>query len=257
MHRAMLGCLLAVALLAPRPAAAEDTDTEAARIHYKAGEQYYLRGLYAQAIAEFNEAYRLSKAAALLYNISQAYERAGDLPAARDHLARYIDSGQTEPGEMQALREKLASLDRRIAEKASPPPAPVAPPPVVDRGPSRPLRTWKWVAGGVGVGATAVAVLFALDAKKQERDLEDWLAANPSMKFEPGVEGYEIYQKGKRDNAMTAVFGLSGLALLATSTAMFIVDAGAGDASPGPGEERAIVPLISPTVVGAAAAWRW
>src|SRR5262245_20111176 len=116
MIRAVAISLIAVLAvsLTPRLAVADD-ETEAARIHFKSGEQYYLRGHYSQAIGEFKEAYRLSNASALLYNISQAYERAGDLVNARDYLKRYMDSGETESGELPALQEKLTSLDRRIA----------------------------------------------------------------------------------------------------------------------------------------------
>src|SRR5262245_28280027 len=113
LRSAVLISVVAMLLALPSAARADDDDTEAARIHYKAGEQYYVRGHYTQAIAEFKEAYRLSKASALLYNISQAYERSGDLVQARDHLKRYMDSGETEAGEMPALKEKLASLDKR------------------------------------------------------------------------------------------------------------------------------------------------
>ena len=249
--------VLAVAL-APRPAAADDADTEAAKIHYKAGEQYYVRGLYAQAISEFEEAYRLSKAAALLYNISQAYERAGDLPAAREHLKRYMDSGETEPGELPALKEKLDSLDKRIAEGNRPP---AVPPPVeagqpatspgVDTGPHRPLKTWKWIVGGAGVGATALAVLFMLDAEKQEKALEDYLVAHPDVPQFTG-EPLEIYNKGKRDNTMTVVFGIGGAALLATGVVFFVLDAQHANREP---ERVVIAPVITRDVVGAAASW--
>jgi tetratricopeptide (TPR) repeat protein len=241
--------------LPPRTATADDADTEAAKIHYKAGEQYYVRGLYAQAISEFEEAYRLSKAAALLYNMSQAYERAGDLAAARAHLKRYMDSGQTEPGELPQLQEKLDSLDRRIAEAQRPPPGATPPraepPPVVDAGPRRPLKTWKWIVGGAGVGAGALAVLFMLDAEKQEKALEDYLAMNPQSPPFTG-EPKDIYDKGKRDNTMSVVFGIGGAALLATGVVLFVLDA--QHARQGT-ERMVIAPVVGPEVVGAAASW--
>ena len=51
-----------------------------ARQHYQAGQDYYSQGRYKKAIEEFEEAYRLDDTKhLLLYNISQAYERLGDL----------------------------------------------------------------------------------------------------------------------------------------------------------------------------------
>ncbi len=246
--------LAAAVIWAPRAAAAEDANTEAAKIHFKAGEQYYVRGLYSQAIAEFNEAYRLSNAPALLYNISQAYERLGDLPAARDHLKRYMDSGGTEPGEMPALQQKLDNLDRRIAEaKAAAAPPPPPPTPVVEQAPARPLRTWKWVLGGVGVGAAAVAILFGIDGNKQETALQNWIASHPPLQPFNG-EALDIYNRGKRDNTWATVFGVGGAALIATSVVFFIFDATHGPERPA---ATALVPVIGPGFTGAAATVRF
>jgi tetratricopeptide (TPR) repeat protein len=255
--RACAAILIALLSLAPRVTRADET--EAARIHFKAGEQYYVRGHYAQAISEFAEAYRLSKAPALLYNISQAHERAGDLVSARDYLQRYIDSGETEPGELSALREKLASLDRRIAARATEP-APGTPPPGTtppgtepDRASARPYRTWKWIAAGTGVGLLAVAGLFALDGQRQEQTLEDAVATPPLVYTE---ELDETYARGQRANQMALVFGLSGAALAATGAVLFVLDAGSGERAR-PAARARVAPVVGPGVLGAAAAWRF
>jgi tetratricopeptide (TPR) repeat protein len=246
-------CALVVAVwLAPALGRADDDNTEAAKIHYKAGEQYYVRGLYSQAIAEFKEAYRLSKASALLFNMSQAYERMGDLKNARDSLKQYIDSGETEPGELPALQEKLATLDKRIAEP-EPNAVSVVPPVEEDSGPSRPLKTWKWVTGGVGVGLVALSVLFMLDGNAQEQKLEDLLMEHPEFSGEP----QDIYNRGQRANRLAVGFGIGGVALVATSAVFFWLDAKharAGEASStGTGTARALVPIVGPGVAGAAA----
>jgi tetratricopeptide (TPR) repeat protein len=258
---------LVVLLAAPLAARAQDANTEAAQIHYKAGEQYYVRGLYGQAIAEFREAYRLSQAPALLYNMSQAYERAGDLPAAREHLSRYIGSGDADAAELPSLREKLASLDRRIAASGAPPRPPVAeappptapaPPPavaapapivdVVDAAPRRPFKTWKWIAGGTGGGFLVLSALFALDAKKQEQDLED-AAKQPR----PSWDDYaETYDRGKRSNALAIGLGVAGVALAATGVVLFVLDAKSKE-SP----RAALLPLAAPGGAGAAAIVRF
>lgn len=260
--------VLLVGALAARPAAAsEEEDTEAARIHYKAGEQYYLRGHYTQAIGEFKEAYRLSKASALLYNISQAYERSGDLVNARDYLKRYMDSGETEQGELPALKEKLASLDKRIGKgetPGNPPPTnppPIKPPPVIPpvtppvetHEAARPLKTWKWVMTGTGAGLLVLSGLFALDGQKQEQRLEDSVVSPPNVTYTPEIDA--IYKRGKRANTLAVVFGIGGVGLVATGVVFFILDA--KDASAGAEAHARIVPVVGPGLAGASAVWRF
>src|SRR4051794_36614658 len=96
------------------PAPKDDEAMQAAEVHYNAAEQYYLRGQYPEAIKEFSEAYRLSKRPELLYNISQSYERNGDLRNARTYLQQYLDSGVASEDEKPVLHDKLASFDERI-----------------------------------------------------------------------------------------------------------------------------------------------
>ena len=239
-----------------------DEDTEAARIHYKAGEQYYVRGDYAKAIGEFREAYRLSKAAALLYNISQAHERNGELVPARDYLQKYVDSGETEAGELPALKEKLASLNKRIAsgDKPEKPPEkpPIKPPlptdDLAERGPSRPFKTWKWVTIGVGSGLLLVASLAAIDGQKQEQRLEDNVSDPPGTTYDKSLD--DIYQRGKRDNAAAVICGIGGVALAATGVIFFILDARDSERPTTHARLRPVVsPVLGPGVAGAAAVW--
>src|SRR5262249_15375859 len=118
----------------------KDADVEAARIHHAAGKQYYDRGHYNEAIGEFKGAYRLSHASAILYTTAKPYEAMGTRPHPREYLQRYTDSGQTEPGELPALQDKLRTSDKRIADQraadaaqrqtATAPPIPPPPEPV-------------------------------------------------------------------------------------------------------------------------------
>ncbi|MFH0899345.1 MAG: tetratricopeptide repeat protein [Pseudomonadota bacterium] len=112
----VLALLLAGLLAAhSRQAAAEEDTLHAARVHFQAGEQYYVRGRYEEAIREFKEAHRLSSKPALLYNIAEAYERLGDLEQARDFLEQYLASGSAAADEAEAIREKIKVLEERIA----------------------------------------------------------------------------------------------------------------------------------------------
>jgi tetratricopeptide (TPR) repeat protein len=251
-----------------RADAPSDNDTQGAKIHFQAGEQYYLRGHYDEAIGEFREAYRLSQAAALLYNISQAYERMGDLPHARDYLQKYLDSGQADASEVPALREKLRGLDQRIRdakppEPKKPPPAtttpPVVPPPApvpaptpVQAEPSRPYKTWKWVAAGTGAGFLIVAALFAADAAKMAKDLET--AANQTPKTRYVGDLPDKYDRGDRDSKLATAFGVGGVALAATGVVFFFLDRSSGSEE-APAGHATVVPVIAPGTAGAAASW--
>ena len=245
-----------------------EADIEAAKVHYQSGAQYYEGGAYDDAIREFKEAYRLSKAPALLYNLSQAYEKKGDYVNARDNLKRYIDSGNAEEGELPQLQEKLRTYDQRLRGKpASPPPtapktapppptavpapapAPVPtpeavtppPPEPTDSGP--PFKVWKWVAGGAGVASVVLATVFAIDAKSQQNKIEDAQGGVYSQDLQ------DAYSRGQRDKTLAIVFGVTGGALLATSVVMFVVDAGK---TSGERTGARLLPVVSPDGAGAA-----
>lgn len=245
-----------------------EADTQAAKIHYQAGEQYYLRGHYQEAIAEFKEAYRLSQAAALLYNMSQASDRLGDLPHAREYLQKYLDTGQADPSEVQALRDKLKALDKRIAETQPAPdqgkPLPDATPPTEPRSTapplapaapvgaeaSRPWKTWKWVAAGTGAGCLVLALLFAADANNMAKKLED------ASKSQPQYLGDlpDDYTRGQRDEKLAIGFGIAGGVLAAAGAVFFFIDARAGSEKP---PQARIAPILAPGTAGASAVWRF
>lgn len=267
--RRWLVVLICVAGLA-RTAAADQTDTQAAKIHFQAGEQYYKSSHYVEAISEFNEAYRLSQAPALLYNIAQAYDRMGDFVHAREYLQKYIDSGQTDPGELPSLKEKLRGYDKRIADEKSAedakrraaPPPPVAPPPetapapvapapqVIETQTPRPYKTWKWVAAGTGVACFVVAGLFAADASKMEKNLENAAATQATYTGDLPND----YARGDRDSKLAIAFGVAGVGLAATGVIFFILDARSGTEKI---PQARIAPVIGPGTTGAAAVWRF
>jgi menaquinone-dependent protoporphyrinogen IX oxidase len=86
-----------------------------ARQHFVAGQDYYTQGRYKRAIEEFEEAYRLdSSKHLLLFNISQAYERMGELNKAVEYLKRYLDKAPRADNRV-SLENKIANLEARIA----------------------------------------------------------------------------------------------------------------------------------------------
>ena len=81
--------ILSVLLLAVALPASAQNDTEA-RVHFDSGALYYEEARYPEAVEEFRRAYELSERAGLLFNMSQCYERMGDLDNAVIHLERYV-----------------------------------------------------------------------------------------------------------------------------------------------------------------------
>ncbi len=128
----LLGLALVLAHT-PAPAAAQAAGTEEqARAHFRLGRAHYDNGNFAQAGAEFEEAYRISQRAALLYNIYLAYRDANDTRKAADALRKYLQL-EKEIENRGQLQSRLAALDRALASEpppvaAAPKPAPAATP---------------------------------------------------------------------------------------------------------------------------------
>jgi tetratricopeptide (TPR) repeat protein len=107
---------------APAQPGTTEEDEEEARKHFRLGRAYYDNGDFAQAAVEFEEAYRISQRAALLYNIYLAYRDASDTRHAADALRKYLDLEHDIENRGQ-LEARLAALDRTLAEEAATAPA--------------------------------------------------------------------------------------------------------------------------------------
>jgi tetratricopeptide (TPR) repeat protein len=107
---------------------------ERARGHFRLGRAYYDNGDFAQAAVEFEEAYRISQRAALLYNIYLAYRDANDTHNAAEALRKYLALEKNIENRGQ-LESRLAALDRALVEN----PQPSAAPAVVAAAPAQPL----------------------------------------------------------------------------------------------------------------------
>jgi tetratricopeptide (TPR) repeat protein len=253
--RSYLACTLCMAVIGGAPVArAQPTP---AKIHYEAGAQHYARGRYVEAIREFEEAYRLSSAAALLYNISQAYERLGDLVRAREYLQRYLATDAVAAEERGPLEDKLRVFDERIAaqkqaENAGPSTQPVAPPPPSVGEPTRPFRTWRWVALGAGGALLATAAFFAWDGAEQNAKIED-AAETGDMPYT--YQG--AWDRGERDNLLAWVTGGLGVAAVGAGVVFFVLDRrGSGEDKRTTASAR-FAPLAAPHAAGATLEWKW
>jgi hypothetical protein len=126
----LLAVGLAVALTsAPSPARADEEATEQARQHYAKGKQAFDLGKWDDAIAEFEEAYKLRSDPTFLFNMAQAYRRKGDLQRALDLYKNYLIENPETPKRaeiekrIRALEKEMKNPARRQIE------APVAPAP--------------------------------------------------------------------------------------------------------------------------------
>lgn len=111
---AALACAVLSSIWLPASSSLAQTTDEDARRHFRLGQAHYENGSFLDAAHEFEEAYRLSDRAQLLYNIYVAYRDAGDLQHSRDALREYLTRvPDAENGSM--LRARLEALDRMLA----------------------------------------------------------------------------------------------------------------------------------------------
>lgn len=181
--RRLLAPLLALMLVAPAARAQPPVESEAtealARQHFQEGQAHFDAGRFAEAIAEYQAGYDLSRRPGFLLNIGHAYRRLGDLETARFHYKKFliVDPTSGRRDEVEAAIRQLDEL--RTGPVPAPPANPSAGPPgpllaspaeppssaaaVTASGgedPAPPVyrRTWFWAAVGVVVlGGLAAA----------------------------------------------------------------------------------------------------
>jgi len=85
-----------------------------ARAHFRLGLGYYKEARYREAIAEFQTAYRIKPSAVLHYNIGQAYEKLGDIPAALNSYNEYLHEDPKAANRVTVQRA-MANLQGRLA----------------------------------------------------------------------------------------------------------------------------------------------
>jgi tetratricopeptide (TPR) repeat protein len=154
------------------------------------GNQLFEEGKYEQALAAFEESYRLSKRPGTLVALANTYELLGRLEEAIATLRRYEPHAR--PDEVKVIRERIGSLERRVKERpqrqqpgqeaggtpgdtVAPAPAPVSGQvsgTAAPQEPKRPLRAWivtgtggALVIAGLGLGLAASATRSDIDAR--------------------------------------------------------------------------------------------
>ena len=113
--------LLAAGLSLPRVAFADEASQ--ARAHYETAQHLYDEGLYEEAIAEFELAYRDKPHPNVLYNIGQAHERLLDYRAAVDGFEHYLRDAAPDDPRRKVVENRLRvlrNLPARVTVSAIP-----------------------------------------------------------------------------------------------------------------------------------------
>jgi len=103
---------------AAEPAPAPSAASVEAHERFTRGHTAYQQGDYDLAIQEWRAAYELDARPLILYNLSQAYERAGMIAEAVDVLQRYIETAPGDDPNLDTARARLASLRTRLQRTA-------------------------------------------------------------------------------------------------------------------------------------------
>jgi tetratricopeptide (TPR) repeat protein len=156
--------LAAALLLAAATARADDTadDETLARAHTTSARSYYEQADYVHALREFDEAYRLSRRPALLYNIAACQERLGRLDEAIGALEQYLRDLPL-ASDRDSVEQRVKNLRARRGEPAAAQPAATTASPAQPI--ERPLyrRWWLWTAvGGVVVAGVVIGLAVGL-----------------------------------------------------------------------------------------------
>jgi tetratricopeptide (TPR) repeat protein len=119
---------LGLALLIGRPAQAEG-EREQSRAHFVQGTKAFESGDYAQAIVEYEAAYKILPIPAILFNLGQAYRLKGDVHKAIELYERYVaiapsgrvsDEARADIAELtQQLAVATAAAEKAAAERGA------------------------------------------------------------------------------------------------------------------------------------------
>lgn len=179
-------CFSSLAYAQAKPAVAPADDVEAAKAHFAAGSAYYDQANYADAVKEFNEAYRLSHRSDLLYNIAVCYERLQQYDNAIKALQQYLID-KPDAKDKVSIQTRIGNLEKQRdampPRPVEPPPQPVTPqqqPQVAPQQPAaQPLgeRKHNWwvpgtIVGGAGVVLLATALGTGLTSQAYYNDLK-------------------------------------------------------------------------------------
>lgn len=246
---------LAVAADEPAPPtsapaeASADARAEAHRL-YASGELHYAAGEYEEAIANFREAYELSQAPALLYNLAQARRLNGECRKAIEAYHHFMRLVPDSPNRQEADHHASALEGQcPLAPVALPPaPAPVAalatPPPAVPASPGEERTSWTprrkiavgLLVAGLATGASGGALYLYNQGRYREWQTEDRKLRVPQDS--PAAPADRIARLDRNDDLLRSIWrvDVGVMTLVSVSAACLVGSAIMGTMSHHPAE---------------------
>ena len=111
-------CATAHAQTTPAPASAPADDVDIAKAHFNTGQAYYEHGRFVDAAREFEEAYRLSQKAPLLYNVGKSYDAANDFARALDAYQRFLAAAAPDNRDRDFAAKRVELLQTLVGKVA-------------------------------------------------------------------------------------------------------------------------------------------
>ena len=103
----------------PTPAAApRSDDVDIAKAHFNTGEVNYEHGRFGDAAREFEEAYRLSGKAPLLYNVGKSYDGGNDFAHALDAYQRFLAAAPPDNPDRDFAAKRVELLQTLVGKIA-------------------------------------------------------------------------------------------------------------------------------------------
>jgi len=157
-----------------------DADVEGAKGAHKAATQFFERGNYDRAIQYWNDAYEFDcTKPALLLNIANAHEKAGDTKAAVSTLEVFLERAP-EAEDAETVRAKVKNLKASLAPAPTSAPTaqptstgepPPPPPPPAPEG-ERPYGFIPWIVAGGGLAVSIGGLIPLLIGQGKIDDAE-------------------------------------------------------------------------------------
>ncbi len=116
MHTLFLVAALTLAAPPAKPPTKPDADTEAAKTYSQWAATLYKQARYSEAIAKFEEAYRLKPHPIIYFNIGRCYEQLGDIPRALKNYREYLRL-VPEAKDRELVTDAIGNLERRLKEQ--------------------------------------------------------------------------------------------------------------------------------------------
>jgi tetratricopeptide (TPR) repeat protein len=182
----MRAVVLLITLALPLLALADDpTPEQVARAHYVSAQAYFKQGRVADALREFQEAYRIAPRPAFHYNIAICHEKLGNDAEAIAAYERYLEESPDAPDHdaVQAHIDQLRVLHPPPPTAPPPAPPPSAPPepaaapspapavaeplppgaqPTATRAAEKPSHAWIWGVTGASIAVVTAAVIIGV-----------------------------------------------------------------------------------------------